>query len=113
MRLVSLAFSASLIFAADLPKTGPQPIPASRHEEISRALITAQDAQLHTRLLRDEAEKQIKIAQDAEQQAIQSYVKLVQKLQVEFHAEGCTISIEKTWTCPTPANAKTEGAPAK
>ena len=100
MKLIILAaLAASLTFAADELK-GPQPIPKERYEDISKRMILAQSAQLNTRGLKEAAEKQIRAAQDEEAKAVQSYLDMVESLRKEYHAEGCTLTIDKSWDCP-------------
>lgn len=75
----------------------PKPIPSERYEEISKKMLTAQSAQIQAMQIQAEAEKAIKAAETA----MKAYSELKAALQKEFGAEGCDLSLEKTWIgCP-------------
>lgn len=93
MRIVLFAFAASMALAE---AKKPKEIPPSRHEEISRKMLAAQGAQNFAMRAQAEAERALRAAEDAAKR----YEELKVSLQKEFEAEGCDLSLEKTWVCP-------------
>lgn len=82
----------TLIFATALraeDAKGPQPIPATEHEAISRTMLIAQDAQLAVQRVQEEAAK-----------AAMEYRKLLLSLQEKYNAKGCDLTLDKSWRCP-------------
>jgi hypothetical protein len=97
--------AALAIVAAD----SPPPIPAARHEEVSREMIALQQAQLQYQsyeLLLAQSAKKVQEAQAA-------YDARVAALRKEFHVpDGCDLTVEKTWKCPPmPAKPAPTGSP--
>jgi hypothetical protein len=83
------------------PATQPPPIPAARQEEISRAMINLQQAQLQYQ------NYELMLAQSAKkvQEAQATYDSRVAALRKEFNVpENCDLTVDKTWQCPPPAS---------
>lgn len=96
MKILVLTCMSVALFGADLEKT-PKPVPAERHEDISKKMLAAQSAQIQAMQAQVQAEKAIKAAEAA----MKVYEDLRTALQKEFGAEGCDLSLEKTWVgCP-------------
>lgn len=92
MKTVLLLFAATAIYGAE--KSGPKPIPNDRQEAISRVMLSAQQAQSN-------AAAATKAAQDK----FEEYKAMLTKLQKEFGAEGCDLTLDKQWSCPNPITA--------
>ncbi len=73
----------------------PKPIPAERHEEISRKMLPA--LSLESQALRAQAAADQAKAQA--EGAMREYQDLLGKLQKEFEAPGCELTLDKTWAC--------------
>jgi hypothetical protein len=99
MKSILFVVLASMAFAE-----GPVPIPADRQEQISRAMLDVQNAQLAKVKLLAEVDAEIKRATDA-------YTALLAKLQKEFSAAGCSLNMDKSWACK--ATVPPTAAPAK
>jgi hypothetical protein len=76
------------------PKTA-EPIPAARHEEISRLMLSLQQAQIESQSIQIASVRSQKQVKDEQAK----YDALVESLKKEFHAEGCDLTLQKTWAC--------------
>lgn len=94
MKITILFLTTFSLFAAETART-PKPIPADRQEPISRVMLSVQQAQANAAA-----------ADKMAQQKIDEYRAMLQKLQKEFNAEGCELTLDKQWSCPNPAPAK-------
>ena len=72
---------------------GPVPVPENRQEEISRAMLSFQAAQMDARKAQDELDR-----------AGKNYSALLEVLRKEFNALGCDLTMDKKWSCPAPAS---------
>ena len=94
LALLLLAFADTL--------TTPKELPKDRQEEVSRAMLALQGAQIATK----DAQLAAVQAKEREQQATQAYLTLIEKLRKEYGVPAdCQITMDKTWACP-PAPAK-------
>lgn len=122
MRILWLTLMCSACYALE----GPRPIPAERQEQLSRAMINLQSAQLKATVALAQAKDAAAAAnakvittQDEIQKYLTSeetkYQTLINALRKEFHAEACPgnpdvkpeLTAEKTWMCP-PAKEPTK-----
>lgn len=95
MKTLFAVLALSLTAFAEEAKVTPKPIPADRHEEISRKMLPA--LALESQALRAQAEAD-RIKAQAEK-AMGEYQELLAKIQKEFDAAGCELTLDKTWAC--------------
>jgi len=91
MKLISLLLFCALAFGEE---KGPLPLSFEDQEMLSRKVIDWQSAQLNT----------VK-AKEAEAKAEQAVNIAIYELQKKSNALGCQIMGDKTWKCPSAAQA--------
>lgn len=95
MKTLIAVLALSLSAFAEEAKVTPKPIPAERHEDISRKMLPAMA--LEAAFLR--AQAQAEQARAQAEAASREYQELLGKLQKEFEAPGCELTLDKTWAC--------------
>lgn len=79
--------------------SAPDSIPAARMETISREMLAQQSAVANLQAAQLEVAKFMAAPQASYNDSTARWTKLLDTLRKEFHAEGCDLTVEKTWDC--------------
>lgn len=79
-----------------------EPIPAARHESVSRAMLRVSLAHLRVLTLREQQTVNTDELRAAERELLTArslWTAMQEQLRKEFSAAGCEITVDKTWDC--------------
>lgn len=97
--LITSVISSLLTAQTIQPSKAPTTIPDSRMESISREMLLQQSAVSTLQSAQLEVAKFLAAPQASYNESTVHWTKFLDALRKEFHAEGCELTVEKTWDC--------------